>query len=111
MTVVFLVLLVPSMPTRGLRIQTSLAPVAMAVFCVLAYLGKHMEPAAVLAMYSLVVLAFPLGMLGHREELARRLLDRAQNGESPENEPPRAMSLQLGAVLTVAGALAVWVIM
>ncbi|MGV9264184.1 hypothetical protein ACWDRR_05910 [Kitasatospora sp. NPDC003701] len=108
-TATFLVLLVPWMPTRSLKIQASVTPVAMALFGWLAHLAKHYSPAAVLAMYSLTVLVFPVGMMGHRKETARRLLDREQNGATAENEPPRAMTVQMCIAATVLGGLAVWI--
>ncbi|MFD8083077.1 hypothetical protein ACFV4F_15445 [Kitasatospora sp. NPDC059722] len=109
-TAVFWVVLVPSLPIRSHQISTALAPVAMALFGLGSHYAKHMEPAAVLAMYSCAVVSIPLGVIGHRKELARRTLE-AQDSDDPDNIPlPPVMLAQLFVSLVGFGALALWAI-
>ncbi|MFJ5921026.1 hypothetical protein ACIQF6_00330 [Kitasatospora sp. NPDC092948] len=108
-TVVFWVLLVPKMPTRTHRISTASVPLAMALFGVGSYFGKHMEAATVLAMYSFAMACFPVGIVGHRRKLARRLMEAKEKGESEDEAAPPAMLAQLLASITVFGVLALWV--
>ncbi|MFF8771142.1 hypothetical protein [Kitasatospora sp. NPDC015120] len=108
-TAAFWAILVPGMPTRTHRISTALAPLAMALFGVGSYHAKHMEAAAVLAMYSFAVASIPVGMIGHRRELARRLTEAQEKGEPEDEAAPPAMLAQLLASLVVFGGLALWV--
>ncbi|MFE4971278.1 hypothetical protein ACFRAR_04070 [Kitasatospora sp. NPDC056651] len=108
-TAVFWAVLVPGMPTPSYRIRMALAPAAMVVFGVGSYYGKHMDLAAVLAMYSFAIVAFPVGMIGHRRKFARRLLEAKQRGESEEYTWPPAMMAQVFVSLVVCGAMAIWV--
>ncbi|MFE6872767.1 hypothetical protein ACFVFS_40270 [Kitasatospora sp. NPDC057692] len=97
------------MPTRTHRITAALTPLAMVLFGVGSYYAKHMEAATVLAMYSFAVACFPVGVIGHRRELARRLLEAKEKGESEDEAAPPAMLAQLLASIVVFGALAMWV--
>ncbi|MBO1420467.1 hypothetical protein [Streptomyces sp. FH025] len=78
------VLLVPPMPTREYRWRTALAPVVVGIFAYLHYLVKHWEPATVLMMCTTLVLVFPLGIVGHRRKLARRLMEAKARGASED---------------------------
>ncbi|MEV7783656.1 hypothetical protein [Kitasatospora sp. NPDC088351] len=108
-TAVFLAVLVPGMPTREHRIMTALAPLAGAVFMFASYHVKHMEPAEALVMYTTVVLIAPLGMIGHRRELARRLMEAKEKGESEEKVAPIAMNVQLLVSVVVLGVAMFWI--
>ncbi|MFF2951723.1 hypothetical protein ACFVVU_10350 [Kitasatospora sp. NPDC057965] len=93
-TGVYLCVMVPHMPTPGYRVRTALAPVAMMLFGLASYAAKQMEPATVLAMYTSVVLVFPLGAVGHRRKLAQRLMAAKAAGESEDGTWPVAMVAQ-----------------
>ncbi|MFF2543138.1 hypothetical protein ACFVUY_11310 [Kitasatospora sp. NPDC058063] len=107
-TAVFWAVLVPGMPTRTHRISMALAPAVMAVFGLGSYYAKHMDAAAVLAMYSFAVVAFPVGMVGHRRKFAQRLMEAKQRGESEENTWPPAMMAQVFVSCVVFGTAAIW---
>ncbi|WP_188297313.1 hypothetical protein [Streptomyces sp. CBMA156] len=107
-TAVFWAVLVPGMPTPTHRISMALAPAAMAVFAVGSHYAKHMDTAAVLAMYSFAVVSFPVGMIGHRRKFAQRLTEAQRRGESEENTWPPAMTAQVFVSLAVFGAAAIW---
>ncbi|MFE4513534.1 hypothetical protein ACFRMQ_04935 [Kitasatospora sp. NPDC056783] len=108
-TAVFWAVLVPGMPTPGYRIRMALAPAAMAVFGVGGYFAKHMDLAAVLAMYSFAVVSIPLGMIGHRGKFARRLMEAERRGESEDDTWPPAMMAQVFVSLVVCGVAAIWI--
>ncbi|OKI07010.1 hypothetical protein DR950_05445 [Kitasatospora xanthocidica] len=107
-TAVFWAVLVPGMPTRTHRISMALAPAAMVVFGLGSYYAKHMDAAAVLAMYSFAVVAFPVGMVGHRRKFAQRLMEAKERGESEDNTWPPAMMAQVFVSLVVFGTAAIW---
>ncbi|MDH6708854.1 hypothetical protein P3T27_005600 [Kitasatospora sp. MAA19] len=109
-TAVFLVLMVPEMPTREYRIRTALAPFAMAVFALGSYAAKQLEEATVLAMYTSVVLIFPLGAIGHRKELARRLMEAKRKGESEDRTwPPTMVGQTFLAAAVMVAVYCVWI--
>ncbi|MER7844977.1 hypothetical protein ABTZ03_13660 [Kitasatospora sp. NPDC096077] len=99
-TVLFWAVLVPPMPTREYRIMTALAPFAGALMLLAHYRIKEMDPADSLAMFAAAMLAFPLGAVGHRRELARRLLAAKREGRSDRDVMPVAMLGQLLLSLT-----------
>ncbi|MEU6239381.1 hypothetical protein [Kitasatospora sp. NPDC047058] len=108
-TAVYLCVMVPEMPTRGYRIRTALAPLPMVVFGLGSYGAKHMEPATVLAMYVTAVLPFPLGVIGHRRELARRLMAAKRTGASEDGTWPPAMMGQFFLAIVVMAVTYFWI--
>ncbi|MFE4397691.1 hypothetical protein ACFRPV_28045, partial [Kitasatospora sp. NPDC056808] len=80
----------------------------MVVFGLGSYYAKHMDAAAVLAMYSFAVVAFPVGMVGHRRKFAQRLMEAKERGESEDNTWPPAMMAQVFVSLVVFGTAAIW---
>ncbi|MFF7454632.1 hypothetical protein [Kitasatospora sp. NPDC008115] len=108
-TALFWAVLVPGMPTRTHRISMALAPAAMALFGVGSHYVKHLDTAVVLAMYSFAVVSFPVGMIGHRREFARRLAEAERRGETEQNTWPPAMMAQVFVSLAVCGTAAIWV--
>ncbi|MFJ2776441.1 MULTISPECIES: hypothetical protein [unclassified Kitasatospora] len=108
-TAVFLAVLVPGMPTRTYRIQTALAPLAMAAFAYASYAVKHMEPTTILVMYVTGILVFPLGAIGHRRKLAQRLMEAQRKGESDEDTWPPAMMAQMLLAAAVLCGVYLWI--
>lgn len=107
-TVIFLVFFIPLMPNRRYRIQISLAPVIGIVFVVVASLVKHFGLEVLLPLYSSVILAFPLGFLGHRKELRERIQLMARDGERPENGLSMGTQFQLVVVIGIAVSFGAW---
>ncbi|MFG2416970.1 hypothetical protein [Streptomyces goshikiensis] len=109
-TAAFLMTLVSWMPTRRLKARMLLAPVGMAAFATVHYYAGGMQPEQVLSMYSVVVLAFPLGLLGRRPELARSAANEERGGLARESQWSVAMTVQFLVVLLAAIGLWLWLI-
>ncbi|MCX4806932.1 hypothetical protein OG594_35825 [Streptomyces sp. NBC_01214] len=109
-TAVFLMTLVSWMPTKRLKARMILVPVGMAAFATTRYCAEGMLPEQALSMYSLVVLAFPLGLLGRRQELARSAANEEQGGLARESQWSIAMTVQFLVVLLAAIGLWLWLI-
>ncbi|MFF5779510.1 hypothetical protein ACFY7Y_21525 [Streptomyces virginiae] len=109
-TAVFLMALISWMPTNRLKARMLLAPVGMAAFATARYYAEGMQPEQVLSMYSLVVLAFPLGLLGRRHELARSAVNEEQGGLARESQWSIAMTVQFLVVLLAAIGLWLWLV-
>ncbi|MGA5822320.1 hypothetical protein ACPC54_31175 [Kitasatospora sp. NPDC094028] len=99
-TAVFWAVWVPSMPTREYRLMTALAPFGGALFLLMHYKIKGMEPADSLAMFSTGILAFALGAVGHRRKLAAALTAAKREGRSDRDVMPVPMMAQLLLSLT-----------
>ncbi|MFI5671940.1 hypothetical protein [Streptomyces sp. NPDC051704] len=109
-TAVFLMTLVSWMPTRRLKARMILAPVGMALFATARYYAEGLQPEQVVSMYSLVVLAFPLGLLGRSQELARSAANEERGGHARESQWSVAMTVQFLVVLLAAIGLWLWLI-
>ncbi|WP_329201795.1 MULTISPECIES: hypothetical protein [unclassified Streptomyces] len=109
-TAVFLATLVSWMPTRGLRARMLLAPVFIAAFAAVRYYAEDMRADQVLSMYALVVLAFPLGLLGRRRELARIATAGERGAVGQEQQWSATMAAQFLIVLSAAMGLWLWLV-
>ena len=106
----FLLFFVPVMPTRGYRIQVLLGPVLVAVFAWIAAVAKGYDARHILAVYAIVMVALPLALVGRRRELVRKIEDRREHGERPENQPSTAMMVQFFVTVTIAACAGAWLI-
>ncbi|MGW2251136.1 hypothetical protein ACWCXH_13140 [Kitasatospora sp. NPDC001660] len=107
---VFWAVAVPGMPTRDHRIRTALAPVVGAITAYAYYRVGHKDPATVTVFYTSVMLAFTAGMIGHRKELARRLMEAKRKGEPEDATWSVAMMAQVLLSLVVFCIAAFWII-
>lgn len=98
---VFWAVAVPGMPTREYRIRTALAPVVGALTAYAYYRVGHQDPAKVTVFFTSAMLAFAVGMIGHRRELARRLMEAKRKGEPEEVTWSVAMMAQVLVSLVV----------
>ncbi|MFF4157698.1 hypothetical protein [Streptomyces sp. NPDC001678] len=109
-TVIFLVVFVPLMPNRNLRIRMCLGPVGMAAFIAAAArltdTGTSQETA--LPVYVTVVLAFLVGFIGRWGDLREKCRDYAIHGKRRENSLSRGTWVQLTAAVLVFLPLGVW---
>ncbi|MEV0277419.1 hypothetical protein AB0I22_13695 [Streptomyces sp. NPDC050610] len=103
-TAIFLVFFIPLMPNQQYRVRMLLAPALVIAFCIIASLAKGFGVGELLPIYSFVVLAFPVGFIGHRAEVKRRYQDRVTNGEGPANGLSMGLQLQLVLVMAVAAS-------
>ncbi|MQS10948.1 hypothetical protein F7Q99_01295 [Streptomyces kaniharaensis] len=107
---VFWAVAVPGMPTTEYRIRTALAPVVGALTAFAYYRVGHQEPATVIVFYTTALLAFAAGMIGHRRELARRLMEAKRKGEPEDATWSVAMMAQVLVSLVVFCIAAFWII-
>ncbi|MFE3580140.1 hypothetical protein [Streptomyces vinaceus] len=108
-TAVFLTAFDSWMPTRRLKARMLFAPAGMAAFAAVRYYAEHMQIEQVLSLYSLVVLAFPLGLLGRRRELARSAANDERGGPARESQWSIAMTVQFLVVLFAA--IGLWLLL
>ncbi|MBT2481371.1 hypothetical protein [Streptomyces sp. ISL-94] len=109
-TAVFLIPLISWMPTKRLRTRMLFAPGFMAAFAAARYYAENMQPEQALSMYAMVILAFPLGLLGRRRELARIAASDKRGGPSAEKQWSAPMTAQFLVVLLSAVGLWLWLV-
>ncbi|MEU4213130.1 hypothetical protein AB0F13_24595 [Streptomyces sp. NPDC026206] len=108
-TAIFLLFFVPLMPNQRYKTRISLAPLAGITFVAVSSLAKSDGLGVALPIYSSAILAFPLGFLGHRNELREKALEMARDGkQSPENGLSQGLQLQLVLVIVVMVAIGAW---
>ncbi|MFD7103492.1 hypothetical protein [Streptomyces celluloflavus] len=105
-TLLFLLAFVPIMPDRQQQRNICIAPVAGAAALVLYGIFRHESIATLLPMYTAIVIAFPLGLIGHRRKMKENLRDRAENGPSRENDPSVGSTVQVLVALFACGTAA-----
>ncbi len=106
-TAIFLAVCVPLMPTRKYKIRIACAPLLGVVFLAAAASLRGHDMGRVLSIYSTVMIAFPVGIIGRGKELkeAAAQEQRALGGYS--EPPPLKLTVQLSSA--IVGACMVWV--
>ncbi|MFG3285262.1 hypothetical protein [Streptomyces sp. NPDC048111] len=105
-TLIFLLYFMPIMPNRQQQRNICLAPAAGAAALVLYAVFRHESIQTLLPMYTAIVVAFPLGLIGHRRDMKEKLRDREVNGPSRENEPSIGSTIQVLVALFACGSAA-----
>ncbi|MFI5867850.1 hypothetical protein [Streptomyces sp. NPDC051546] len=103
--VVFMACFVPIMPTVRQKQGICIGPVAGAAVLVVFAIMKGRTLDTVLPMFVALMLAFPVGVIGHRGKMRDKLRDQEVNGQTPENAISYGVTVQVLVSLLIFGAL------
>lgn len=99
------------MPNRKYRVQISLAPMVGIVFVTVSAVAKKYGLEVSLALYSTVLLAFPLAFVGRRKELREKTLALVRDGQSGETAWSMGMQIQVVLVIVIVALFGSWLSM
>ncbi|MFF7635303.1 hypothetical protein ACFZB9_19425 [Kitasatospora sp. NPDC008050] len=93
--------------TRQDKIKACIGPIAGAAFLALYGVIKGQGIETLLPMYAIIIWACPAGAVGRRQEIKRKMLDKSQHGERPENQLSLGANIQFLVVVLLFAILAV----